>query len=93
MGWRLRNLDIWKREIASATGFFIPNICLKDRLKRFLAANKYRGRIRDMRWGQRDVPISQTWVIGLLSVINTMRRPVHKCPQVIAAATMAYNSL
>ena len=40
-----------------------------------------------------DVPLSHIFVMGLLSVTKIMRLPFHWCPQVNAAATMAYNSL
>ena len=40
-----------------------------------------------------EVPLSHTWVIGLLSVMNTILFPVQVWPQVKVAATMAYSSL
>ena len=40
-----------------------------------------------------DVPVSHTWVMGLLSVRNTIRCPDHWWPHVSAAAIIAKNSL
>ena len=45
-----------------------------------------------MRSGRGEVPDCHTCVMGLLSVMNTIRLPAHWDPHVSAAAVMAYNS-
>ena len=92
-GVKSRNFSICKRDRASAAGLNAPNICLNDMQKPFFAANKYRGLIRDIRGIDGDEPVSQTCVIGLLSVINTILFPFHCAPHVSVAAVIAYNSL
>ena len=50
-------------------------------------------RISSMRLWMGVAPDSQIFVIGLLSVIKTIRCPVHRWPHVMVAARMANNSL
>ena len=92
-GLRIRNRFFWKRDKASAKGFDVPKICLKDMLKPVLAAKRYSGLISDIKGLDEEEPESQTCDMGLLSVTKTIRRPSHKWPQVRTAAVIAKSSL
>ena len=68
-------------------------MCLNETEKPVWAAKRYKGRISDMRGIEGEVPESHTWVMGLLSVMKTIRCPAQWWPHVKVAAVIANNSL
>ena len=88
----LRKSCMRKRGSESAMLLCIPGMCCAEISKLCLAAKRKRLRRRDMRWGQREVPVTMQCTTAWLSQSSRMRSVDQRSPHMYAASTMGYNS-